>query len=173
MKKTIQLLAMMLLLSTLLLGNSSNQTSGKYKLLNDLKLANKQLDYIENMSRILKFNLKDKENFDTSKNLFEKVLKGLAFGDKSLNLKGTNIKNIRVKLDSIQQLWDREKKSFDMALSDKKSRLKAIDTISKINIQMKRVIEIYNKSYTRYTQGSKLSFLVRTHINSKQLLVMK
>ena len=173
MKKIIQLLVMMLLLSTLLFGNSTNHTSSKYKLLNDLKLANKQQDYIENMSRILKFNLKDNENFNTSKNLFEKVLKGLSFGDKALNLRGTNIKNIRVELDTIQQLWERERQSFEMALSDKKSRRKAMDTIAKINIQMKRVVEIYSKSYVRYKQGSKLSFLVQTHISSKQLLVMK
>ena len=121
----------------------------------------------------MKFNLKDGENFDTARNLFEKVLKGLAVGDKSLGLRGTNIKNIKVELDSIQQLWDREKKSLDMALSDRKSRAKAIDTIFKVNIQMKHIVEIYNKSYTRYKQSSKLSFLVRTHINSKQLLVMK
>ena len=80
----------------MLLGNSTDHTSSKYKLLNDLKLANKQHDYIDNMSRILKFNIKDRENYNTSKNLFEKVLKGLLFGDKALNLRGTNIKNIRV-----------------------------------------------------------------------------
>ena len=173
MKKTIQLLATMLLFSTLLFGNSTSHTSSEYKLLNDLKLAHKQQDYIENMSRILKFNLKDRENFNTSKNLFEKVLKGLAFGDKALNLRGTNIKNIRVELDTLQQLWDREHPSFEMALSNTKSRLKTIDTIAKMNINMKRVVEIYSKSYARYKQGSKLSFLVHSHINSKQLLVMK
>ncbi|HIM94617.1 MAG TPA: hypothetical protein EYM49_06260, partial [Campylobacterales bacterium] len=111
MKTIIKLLATTLLLSTLLLGNSTDHTSSKYKLLNDLTLANKQHDYINNMSRILKFNIKDRENYNTSKNLFEKVLKGLVFGDKTLNLRGTNIKNIRVELDTIQQLWDKEKQS--------------------------------------------------------------
>lgn len=173
MKTIIKLLATTLLLSTLLLGNSTDHTSSKYKLLNDLTLANKQHDYIDNMSRILKFNIKDRENYNTSKNLFEKVLKGLVFGDKALNLRGTNIKNIRVELDTIQQLWDKEKQSLEMALSDKKSRLKAIDTIAKINIHMKRVVKIYNKSYARYKQGSKLSFIVHRHSNSNKLLAMK
>jgi len=173
MKKTTQIVAMILLLSTLLFGTSTNNTPTKYKLINDFNLANKQHDYIENMRRILKFNPKNIENFNTSKNLFEKVLKGLAFGDKTLNLRGTNIKNIRVELDGIEKLWDDEMQSFDIALSHKKSRLKAIDTIAKINTHMKRVVEMYRKSYARYKQGSRLSFLVQTHTASNQLLVMK
>ena len=174
MKKTTHIVTFILLLSTSLFAISDDYALTKeYKLLNDVKLANKQEDYISNMHRILKLNINDQENFDTSKNRFTKILNGLNNGDKMLNLKGTNIKIIRVELNIIQKLWNAEQINLEGALSSSASKLKAIKGLKSIKFHMKKAIALYNISYKRYKQHSKISSIVNRHMSQNQFLAMK
>ena len=160
MKKTTQLLAFMLLLSSLLFGSSNSDSSTtEYKLLNNVQLANTQKNNIENMGRILKLNLDDKESFNSSKKLFSRVLNGLVLKDKSSELQGTELRKIYMKLTKLQRLWNSEHMNLKMAFSNKKSRLKAINTIDKMNFYMKGIVSVYNKSYARYKKHEKASSL--------------
>ena len=174
MKKTTHIITCILLLSTSLFAISDDYALTKeYRLLNDVKLANKQEDYITNMYRILKLNINDQENFDTSKNRFTKILNGLTNGDTTLSLKGTDIKAIRAELNVIQKLWSAEQNNLKDALSNKANKLKAMRGLKGISLHMKKAIALYNISYKRYKQHSKISSIVDRHMSQKQFLAMK
>ena len=91
--------------SSLFASNSNDYTFGNnYKLLNDINYAKKQQNYILDMSKALKKNHVDMKAHEK----FTKVLLGLVNGDNSLNLRGTEIPEIRAELAEIQKLWKEE-----------------------------------------------------------------
>jgi len=151
MKKTTQLMASMILLSTLLFGDLNNYSS---KLFNDLQLVNQQKDYINEMGRILKSELNDKDSLKTSKKLFNKLLTKLVVENKELILNANEIRKIRQKSSRLKRLWKEEHECLEVAFSDNRSRLKAINTIDKMNFYMRGIVSVYSKSYSRYQKQS-------------------
>ena len=158
-------LALVLGTSTLLAYDDYALTDN-YKLLNDMKLAQKQQEVIVNINKQLSSKNMDIKLLQKSKDKFEKVLLGLLNGDKSLTLKGTNIHEIQVKLSEVQKLWKTENSILNNITEDNKE--KAISKLNIIMLKMSEAIVLYNKSYDRFKQKSKLSSIVNRHINSHQ-----
>lgn len=171
MKKTAQLLTL-IMLTTQLFGNPQTySTDTEYKLLNNLEIAKQQKNYIENMGRLLKLNIKDKESFILSKELFNQVIKGLISNNKLADLNEAEFRKMNLKISKIKRVWKEEKSNFEMALSDKNSRLKAIHTVEKLSFYMRGVIAVHNKSYVRYTKNhSKPSSLFARNRTKSQLM---
>ena len=136
-----------------------------YKLLNDMKLAQKQQEVIVNINKQISSNNIDRKSLQKSKNKFEKVLLGLLNGDKSLNLKGTNINKIRIKLIEVQKLWKDENNILNNMSED--NREKAISKLNMIMLKMSEAITLYDKSYERFKEKSKISSIVYRHTHNK------
>jgi len=170
MKRTTKVATLALILGTNVLFASSNDyaLTNNYKLLNDMKLAQKQQEIILNMSNQLNKNIIDIKSLRSAQNRFNKVLMGLSNGDISLNLKGTNIPQIKAKLSEVQKLWEKENSMLNGDIKDSDKKEKAIANLNNIMLKMSEAIALYNKSYERFKQKSKLSSLVNHHMNSRK-----
>jgi len=158
-------LALVLGTSTLLAYDDYALTEN-YKLLNDMKLAQKQQEVIVDINKQLNRDTIDTKSLKNAQERFNKVIIGLLNGDKSLNLKGTNIDRIRIKLNEVQKLWEDENSILNSISKD--DREKAISKLNIVMLKMSEAIALYNKSYERFKQKSKISSIVYRHINSKQ-----
>jgi len=137
-----------------------------YKLLNDMKLAQKQQEVIVNINKQLNRDTIDTKSLKNAQERFNKVIIGLLNGDKSLNVKGTNIDRIRIKLSEVQKLWENENSILNKISKDNKE--KAISKLNIVMLRMSEAIALYNKSYERFKQKSKISSIVYRHIHSNQ-----
>jgi vacuolar-type H+-ATPase subunit I/STV1 len=137
------------LILTSLLTSSIFASSSNYLLLNDMKLAKEEIAILDQMTQKV-----TKEN----KEEFSKILEGLINSDSSLNLRGTEIIDIKDKLIEIQKLWESKKDTI-------KSETSSLNDIkNKIN----KVVKIYNKSYDKYLKKQKFSALVTQHMNQTE-----
>jgi len=168
MKRVTKVVTIALVIGTTSLSAISNDyaITDNYKLLNDMKLAKKQQELIINISQALESESVNMTTLKISKERFSEVLLGLSNGDNSINLKGTNIPAIKAKLSEVQTLWNRELTTLNSLISDSKNREKAIDRLAPIMTKMSEAVALYNKSYSKFRQKSKLSSLVSHHMNS-------
>ena len=170
MRNSIKMTTVALILGTssLLASNiNSYEINNNYKLLNDMNFAKKQQNLLLNINSALKTNHVDIVAYKK----FTKVLLGLVNGDESLNLQGTNIPEIKLKLTEIQKLWKTELSTLKNANSDKNIK-KAIDLLNNISTKVEQVIALYDKSFDRFKQRKKFSFIINQHIlnsNQKQM----
>jgi len=167
MKKITKVATLALILGTsTLLAYDDYALIDNYKLLNDMKLAQKQQEVIVNINNQLNRDTIDTKSLKNAQERFNKVIIGLLNGDKSLNLKGTNIDKIRTKLSEVQKIWENENSILNNISKD--NREKAISKLNIVMLKMSEAIALYNKSYERFKQKSKISSIVYRHINSKQ-----
>ena len=169
--KTVTKMATMALVlgtSTLFASSDDYALTDSYKLLNDMNLAKKQQELVVNMSQALESDIIDMEALKQSQNRFGTVLAGLSSGDDSMKLKGTTMPNLRAKLSEVQTLWKKELVSLGSVESNDNSRDKAIDGLNNIMIKMSQAVSLYNKSYSRFKQKSKISSIVNRHISGRQ-----
>jgi hypothetical protein len=134
-----------------------------YKLLNDMKLAQKQQELIVNIGQKL-----DEKNIDIDyikmyQNRFSRVLSGLLNGDKSLKINGTDLPKLQAKINELKKLWKKESKLISKALKNRDKKYEAIVGLNHIMLKSTELIELYNKSYSRFKQKSKLSSIVYQH----------
>jgi hypothetical protein len=162
----VTLIALTLGTTSLFATTNDYAITNNYKLLNDMKFAKKQQELILNMSQALESNIVDMKSLNISKEKFSKVLLGLANGNDSINLKGTDIPTIKTKLSEIQTLWTKELAILNN-ITSKNNKEKAIDGLNSIMTKMSQAVALYNKSYSKFKQKSKLSSLVAHHMNSK------
>jgi len=150
MKLITKIVTMMLLLSTTILTASED-----FKLLNDMKFAQKQQALLLKMSQELKATPLNQESFKALQAEFENILTGLSYGDAKMNLNGATLTEISIKLSEVQALWKKEK-----ALLNATDNKQAIDGVKRVMVKMDEAVTLYTKSYTRYQQNSKFSSLV-------------
>jgi len=166
MKKITKTLAVTLLLNTAWLNASFVEDYAfikEYKLLNDMKLAQKQQELILKIGKELRDRNIDVELLRALENRFSKVLNGLIHGDKRLSLKGTNLPTFRAKLIELKRAWRDESKLINRSLKNRDLRDKALAKLNSLMIQTSELIELYNQSYSRFKQKSKLSSIVYRH----------
>jgi len=170
MKRLTQVAIIASLLGTTSIMAVSNDyaITDNYKLLNDMNFAKKQQELILNMSLALERNEIDTITLQISKKKFSQVLLGLVNGDDSIDLKGTNIPTIKAKLNIVQKLWSTELSILNRVKSDNDSKEKAIKGLNNIMIEMSQTVALYNKSYSKFRQRSKLSSIVAHHMGSQQ-----
>ena len=168
MKTLTKVATLALILGTnTLLAYDDYALTDNYKLLNDMKLAQKQQEVIVNINNQLNKNIIDIKSLKNAQERFNKVLIGLSNGDQSLNLKGTNIDEIKVKLSEVQKIWKIEKTMLNSITEENKE--KAISKLNIIMLKMSEAIALYNKSYERFKQKSKISSIVNRHLHSNQI----
>jgi len=165
MKRITKVATLALVLGTsTLLAYDDYALTDNYKLLNDMKLAQKQQEVIVDINKQLNRDTIDTKSLKNAQERFNKVIIGLLNGDKSLNLKGTNIDRIRIKLSKVQKLWEDENSMLNNI--SKNNREKVLEKLNIIMLKMSEAIALYNKSYDRFKQKSKISSIVNRHINS-------
>jgi hypothetical protein len=173
MKRITKIATVTLILGTSLLVASTDDyaITGDYKLLNDMRLAQKQQDVIVRMNNLLREENIELTSLQDAQNRFDKVLKGLINGDSTLNIKGTNLPKIKDKLNEVKELWDREKNILSDKKINKDRKDKAIANLNSIMVTMSEAITLYNKSYERFKQKSKISSIVNRHINNNKNII--
>jgi hypothetical protein len=122
-------------------------SSDNYLLLNDM-------NFIKEESKIVKKMVREVKERDIK--VFSKILDGLISGSDSLNLRGTKISAIRVKLIDIREFWNSKKGSLDSS------------SLTKIDIEINKVIKLYAKSYNKYLQKQKLATIITQHMNQSK-----
>ena len=142
MKTFAKHLTLTALITTSIFGSSSN-----YLLLNDMKLAKEEIAILNQMTQ--EVTKQDKEEFS-------KILDGLINSDSNLNLRGTEIIDIKDKLIEIQKLWENQKDNIETS------------SLQEIQTEVKQVIELYDKSYEKYIKKQKFSALVTQHMNQTE-----
>ena len=176
MKKITTLATLVLALSTTSISASSSDyaLTTKYKLLNDMKLAQKQQALIVSMNQSLDSKVIDIKSLKHSKEKFTQVLLGLTSGNSNFKLKGTGIPMIKSKLSEVQTLWKIERQMLSSIESSKADKQKAIAGLNTLMIKMSEAVAMYNKSYKRYKQSSMLSSIVNRHLgeNNKAALAL-
>ncbi|MCH9740695.1 MAG: hypothetical protein K0U38_07655 [Epsilonproteobacteria bacterium] len=166
MKRFTKWTMIVLLMLTTVQASEDYAFTEEYRLLNDMKLAKKQSSLIVEMRQSLSADTIDREGFQSTQSKFNSVILGLTNGDDSMNLNGTTIPSIRVKLDDVNGVWRESQKTINMALSNGMYRESAIQQLEILANKMSQSISEYNKSYERYKQRSKLSSIVDTHMGS-------
>ena len=176
MKKITKLTILALVLGTTSIEAASADyaLTTKYKLLNDMKLAQNQQALIVRMNQALDSKVIDIKSLKQSKEQFTKVLLGLTSGNRNFKLKGTNIPMIKTKLSEVQSLWKKELKMLNSIESSSVDKEKAISGLNTLMIKMSEAVAMYNKSYKRYKQSSMLSSIVNRHLgkNNKPALAL-
>jgi hypothetical protein len=170
MKKITTISIMILILGTSSLFALSNDYAivNNYKLLNDMKFAKKQQELIIDMSQALESDTIDSITLEISKEKFSQILFGLEKGNKLIKLNGTNIPEIKAKLVEVQTIWMRELKKINTLVLNSNNRESVIEGLNDIMIKMSETVALYNKSYNRFKQKSKLSSLVNHHMNNNK-----
>jgi hypothetical protein len=107
------------------------------------------------------------KDFNSSRALFDRTIKGLLDGDRELKLQKTLLPNIRNQLMVVKKLWDIKQRTFDRALKSKKKLIEAISALDKLKVEMNRAVKLYTKSINRQKQQKRLSKIVSEYISSK------
>ncbi len=112
---------------------------------------------------------KNKKNLQKTAKLFEKILRGLQYGDKSLQLESAKLPNIKKELKVGQNLWSQIKPTFQKSIYDKKTVNNTIFRLDILLSQMDKTVKLYEKSINREKQALKLSSLVNQYMQKKNL----
>jgi hypothetical protein len=166
MKKIVKTITVTLIVGTTLINASSVEDyafTKEYRLLNDMRLAQKQQELILKIRKELKAENVDTELLGVLKSRFSKVLNGLINGDKKLDLKGTKLPTFRAKLMDLKEDWKKESKLISKSLKNRDLKDRALAKLNSLMIKTSELIELYNQSYSRFKQKSKLSSIVYRH----------
>ena len=168
MKKIAKITTIAIVLSTILIYGEDYALTENYRLLNDMKLAQKQQEVIVNINKILEKDKIDIELLNVYTNRFSRVLLGLSKGSKNLNLKGTNLPIFKRKIEELQKLWDKELKLISKNFINRDEKEIAISKLNNIMLKTSELIKLYNNSYSRFKQKSKISSIIYRHLNKKK-----
>ncbi len=173
MKFFTKIVATVLLISTtVVLASEDYALTAEYKLLNDMKMAKEQQADIVSMSKLLEAKELNRKELMSSVKRFDKVLQGLLNGDKTMKLNGTKIPSIRHQLNELLMAWNESKVLLSHPLSSELQKQKAINNLNTILIKVSQTVALYNQSYSRYKQRSRLSSIVNRHMNSNHTLAL-
>ena len=144
----------------------------KYPLLNDMKMAKKEQRLLNNMHALIsdrKHN--NKERLLEQKKIFSAIIRGLAKGDKTLGLHGTELHSLKTKITTIQLLWSHENSILDSAIHNKMYIEDAYVALDKLSSNLKELNNLYRQSYTRYKKNSVMKSLVSSYMQKNKRLV--
>jgi hypothetical protein len=155
----------------------------RFLLANDMNFAGKERMLLQKMAKSLLIasnNIdkeKNKKEFIESQQLFSKILKGLANGDKDLNLRGTNLPAITEQLESIDKLWSSKQKELQVALDGSNTK-GVIDDLDRLLVEADKLVKLYTASLDRAVQRDEFASLIRIHttlekMDSKTKLLLK
>ena len=155
--------------------SSQNREGIKLVLANDINLAGRQRMLTQKMAKDLLFiNNKFREkyylsDFENSRKLFTKTLKGLFNGSEELNLKGTKLPQIVEQLKVVEKLWQKHQSILNQARMGKKLK-EAIAGLDNILIEMNRAVILYTKSVNRQKQRLRFASIIDSFMNQTNTL---
>jgi len=166
MNKLLSIVAISACLSMALVANESKAeaktevTQTKQQSGTVINLAGKQRMLTQKMSKEALFMAKgidadaNKESLTKTVELFDKTLKGLAIGDKELNLPKTEDKDILAQLTKVTELWTPFKENIEKVIAGKSDKA-TLEAIAKENLPL---LKNMNKAVGMYAKasGSKL-----------------
>ncbi len=162
-----KLVATVLLISTTVAVASEDYAlTEEYKLLNDMKMVKEQQADIVSMSKLIEAKEIDIQKIEFSVTKFDSVIHGLIGGDKKMKLNGTKIPQIRRQLTDLLVAWNESKLLLKSNLNDGHQKQKVINNLNTILIKVSQTVALYNQSYSRYKQRSRLSSIVNRHMNN-------
>ena len=151
--------------------SSQDKSNGSFALANDINLAGKQRMLTQKMAKDLLFihnNFKKEaylKDFQASRQLFTRTLKGLFNGDSELHLKGTKLPMITKRLKVVKKLWEEEQALLDAA--QKGTKLKeAIDALDTTLVKMNEAVQSYTNSLNRQKQVLALNSIINGFLSS-------
>jgi hypothetical protein len=110
---------------------------------------------------------KNSQDLDKTAKLFEKILKGLQYGDKSLGLEGTKLPKIQKQSKVGEKLFKKVKPTFQKSIKNKKSLHLRISKLDTLLVEMNKAVKLFEKSIKREKQALKLSSLVGEFMQKK------
>jgi hypothetical protein len=122
-----------------------------------INLAGKQRMLSQKMTKealLVKAGIDKKENLKklkSSRDLFDKTLKGLQHGDKSLKLKKCKNSAVQDQLKTVQKIWKTFDKQIQKVLNNKADK----STYKKLQSQNMTLLKEMNKAVTLYVKQSK------------------
>jgi hypothetical protein len=157
---------------------ANKEENENLKMANNINLAGKQRMLTQRMAKDLLIaslaSPKDKvpyeKDFQESRKLFDKTIKGLIDGDKELKLQETLLPNIRNQLTVVKKLWYVKQRIFSKAMLDRDKLIEAISALDKLKIEMDRAVKLYTKSIDRQKQQKQLSTIVKEYISNKNIM---
>ncbi len=174
MKKIIKITTVALTITTTSIFAYSDDyaLTENYRLLNDMKLAQKQQEIIVNINKILEQDKIDMGLLNAYQNRFKRVLLGLLDGNKHLNLKGTKLPIFKIKIKKLQKLWERESQLISKNFINRDKKEIAIRKLNNIMLKTTELVELYNNSYSRFKQKSKISSIIYRQLNHKKIRII-
>ncbi len=154
--------------------SSQSRGNSKLKLANDINLAGKQRMLTQRMGKDLlaiKNNL-DKDahikDFEKSKKLFSRTLKGLLHGDKELKLVGTKLPKIVNQLNVVDKHWKSMQPILDNALKGKDEE-KVITSLDTLLDEMNQAVIFYTQSVNRQEQRLQFASILGNFMNKNKI----
>jgi len=136
-----------------------------YPLLNDMKMAKKQLTLLETMQKtIADHQNNNKYKLNQLKKEFTTIIEGLSNGDKKRKLHGTKLVTLKNQIKRIELIWSQEQNILDSAINNKIYEEEAYLTIKKLSKKIKQLNNLYSESYARYKQNSIMKSLVASYM---------
>ena len=108
---------------------------------------------------------KNRKKLKGSYTLFNKTLKGLLYGDKSLKLVPSHAKKVEVKLKDVQKLWEPFKQRVERVASSKKLSKKDFDYIDKHNLPLLKTMNEAVTLFTKLGDNGKTKLKIANDIN--------
>jgi len=169
MKNIKKIVAFILLTSTTTAFANDYALLNTYPLLNDMKMAQKELVLLDTMrSTITDHKHNNKSKLEALKNKFSTVIMGLSNGNKQLNLKGTKVAILKNKIEAVQLQWSHENTMLDSALNNKMYEDDALETINKLSKTLNALNDLYSQSYARYKRNSVMKSLVSSYMRTQE-----
>lgn len=168
--KNLKLLLTLGLLLTSMLKVQANDYAllDTYPLLNDMKMVKANQMFLDNFKALISNHSNDtSDKLLAQKQKFSTILNGLSSGDSKLGLRGTELKPLRNKINTIQQIWSEEHMVLTAALKNPMYEENALSTLHKLSEEFQKLDKLYQQSYTRYKKNSVMKSLVRSYMRSQ------
>lgn len=160
-----------LLLTSFVAANDSTLTN-KYPLLTDMKMAKEEQLILSNINALItdrKHN--NREKVMVQKKLFSTIINGLSKGNSKLKIHGTKVQFLKLKIATIQLLWQHENTIIDSAINNKMYEKDACDSIEKLSSELSELNKLYKQSYARYKKNSAMKSLVSSYMKKEDKLI--
>ncbi len=110
------------------------------------------------------------KDFNTSRTLFGRTLRGLTGGDAQLHLVKTTLPDIRDQLEKVQALWKLKQRIFDQAMAQRSELYHAVSGLDTLMKEMNTAVKLYTRSIVRQKLRRRLSSIVGAFVEEKNVL---
>jgi len=148
------------------------------KMATNINLAGKQRMLTQRMAKDLliaamadpKGRAPHMRDFNNSRRLFDRTIRGLIHGDAKLHLVKTTLPEIRNQLEKVQALWKLKQRTFDLAVTNRNELYRATTSLDLLMKEMNTAVKLYTRSIVRQKLRQRLSSIVTAYVEEKNVL---